>query len=157
MRKDKQITPEETAKKLQSMVSLGIPDTNFSVQRSQTASDERFPENEALPESAKKVDSATKEVSQPEQISTPTRRKRKENPEGYRDVYFRRVDFSDRQPLYITRLTHEKLMMIVNLIGGRKATISSYVENILLQHLESNREELNRLFDENYLKNRSEF
>jgi hypothetical protein len=48
-------------------------------------------------------------------------------------------------------------MMIVNLIGGRKATIGSYVENVLLQHLESHREEINRLFDEHYLKNKNEF
>jgi hypothetical protein len=52
--------------------------------------------------------------------------------------------------LYITRATHEKLMLIVNVIGGRKATISSYVENILLHHLEHFKEEINRLFVEQY-------
>jgi hypothetical protein len=42
-------------------------------------------------------------------------------------------------------------MLIVHIIGGRKATISSYVENILLQHLDSHREEIGRLFDEHYI------
>jgi mitochondrial fission protein ELM1 len=38
-----------------------------------------------------------------------------------------------RQPLYITRKAHD------------------YVENILLQHLDSHREETGRLFDEHYI------
>jgi len=145
MNNDKRLNPEDAAKKLQGMVSLGIPDTKFSVQPASTAQ---------LPESIKEVE---KEPDQPEQVPAPVRRKRKEQPESFKEIYFRRVDFSDRQPLYITRSTHEKLMMIVNLIGGRKATIGSYVENILLQHLESYREEINRLFDEHYLKNKNEF
>jgi hypothetical protein len=66
----------------------------------------------------------------------PTRKQRKESHGDYKETYFKRIDFSNRQPLYITRATHEKLMLIVNVIGGRKATISSYVENILLHHLE---------------------
>ena len=104
MSNDKRLNPEDAAKKLQGMVSLGIPDTKFSVP---PASIVQMPEN--IQEEEKKSD-------QPEQISTPVRRKRKEQPESYREIYFRRVDFSDRQPLYITRLTHDKLMMIVNLI-----------------------------------------
>jgi len=122
MSNDKKLSPEDAAKKLQDMVSLGIPDTQFS---GQTISTEPLPE--------------TIEKTEPEEnipVPSPARRKRREQPESFKDTYFRRVDFSDRQPLYITRSTHEKLMMIVSIIGGRKATIGSYVENIMLQHLE---------------------
>ena len=141
MSNDKKMNPEDAAKKLQDMVSLGIPDTKFSAQAPPLA--------EQLPETNEKT----------ENVSLPSlaRRRRKEQQESYKDTYFRRVDFSDRQPLYITRTTHEKLMMIVNLIGGRKATISSFVENVVLQHLESHREEINRLFDEHYTKSRNDF
>ena len=142
MSNDKKLSPEDTARKLQGMVSLGIPDTKFSTQTTSA---------EQLPEVIEKNEIA------PVSVLSLARRKRKEQPESFKDMYFRRVDFSDRQPLYITRYTHEKLMMIVNLIGGRKATIGSYVENILLQHLECHREEINRLFDEHYTKNRNEF
>ena len=146
MSNDKKMNPEDAAKKLQDMVSLGIPDTKFSAQAPTPA--------EQLPESAEKVE---KEEIAPVSFPSLARRRRKEQAESYKDAYFRRVDFSDRQPLYITRSTHEKLMMIVNLIGGRKATISSFVENVVLQHLENHREEINRLFDEHYTKSRTGF
>lgn len=55
--------------------------------------------------------------------------RRKKNALGdYWETYFMRVDLTDRQPLYVSRATHEKLMKIVTVIGGRKATVSSYVE-----------------------------
>jgi hypothetical protein len=144
MSNDRKLNPDEAAKKLQSMVSLGIPDTKYSgkdslqsppVEPPQTSIEEKQPEQEI----------------QPLPAPAPVRRKRREQPESYTGTYFRRIDFTDRQPLYITRATHEKLMLIVNIIGGRKATISSYVENILLQHLDSHREEIGRLFDEHYI------
>jgi hypothetical protein len=144
----KQPNPDETAKKLQSMVSLGIPDTRFSGQGNQQPSPAEPPPSRE----EKRPEQEAQTLSAP----APTRKKRREQAESYTETYFRRVDFADRQPLYITRTTHEKLMMIVNIIGGRKATISSYVENILLQHLDGYRDELNRLFDENYTRNRNE-
>ena len=60
-------------------------------------------------------------------VKEPARRK-KNTPGDYRETYFMRVDLTDRQPLYVSRTTHEKLMKIVTVIGGRKATVSSYVE-----------------------------
>jgi hypothetical protein len=144
MSNDRKLNPDEAAKKLQSMVSLGIPDTKYSGQDNLQLSSAKPPQTSI-------------EEKQPEQeiqslpAPTPICRKRREQPKSYAETYFRRIDFADRQPLYITRATHEKLMLIVNIIGGRKATISSYVENILLQHLDIHREEIGRLFDEHYI------
>jgi hypothetical protein len=147
MSNDRKLNPDEAAKKLQSMVSLGMPDTKYS-----------GPDNRQLsPAEPAQTSKTSVEEKPPEQEASahptpaPVRRKRREQPESYMETYFRRIDFTDRQPLYITRATHEKLMLIVNIIGGRKATISSYVENILLQHLDSHREEISRLFDEHYI------
>lgn len=75
-------------------------------------------------------------------VKEPARRK-KNAPGDYRETYFMRVDLTDRQPLYVSRTTHEKLMKIVTVIGGRKATVSSYVENILLRHFEQFQDEIN--------------
>jgi hypothetical protein len=144
MNNDRKLNPDEAAKKLQDMVSFGIPDTKYSgkdnlpdypAEPLRTSVEEKQPEQE------------TPELPAP----APIRRKRREQVGDYTETYFRRIDFADRQPLYITRATHERLMLIVNIIGGRKATISSYVENILLQHLDSHREEIGRLFDEHYI------
>lgn len=70
------------------------------------------------------------------QVEKPTPRKRKGGSGDYRETYFQKVELADRQPLYVSRTTHEKLMRIVTVIGGRKVTVSSYVENILLRHFE---------------------
>ena len=76
-------------------------------------------------------------------VEKPTPRKRKGGTGDYRETYFQKVELADRQPLYVSRTTHEKLMRIVTVIGGRKVTVSSYVENILLRHFEQYQDEIN--------------
>ena len=84
-------------------------------------------------------------------LKEPARRK-KNTPGDYRETYFMRVDLTDRQPLYVSRATHEKLMKIVTVIGGRKATVSSYVENILLRHFDQFQDEINELYESKFEK-----
>ena len=84
-------------------------------------------------------------------VKEPARRK-KNAPGDYRGTYFMRVDLTDRQPLYVSRATHEKLMKIVTVIGGRKATVSSYVENILLRHFDQYQDEINELYESKFEK-----
>lgn len=86
-------------------------------------------------------------VRQPEEktIREATRRK-KSTPADYREIYFQKIELSDRQPIYVSRSTHEKLMKIVRVIGERKATISSYVETIILHHFEQYQDEINELY-----------
>ena len=84
-------------------------------------------------------------------VKEPARRK-KNTPGDYRETYFMRVDLTDRQPLYVSRTTHEKLMKIVTVIGGRKATVSSYVENILLRHFDQFQVEINELYESKFEK-----
>ena len=84
-------------------------------------------------------------------VKEPARRK-KNTPGDYRETYFMRVDLTDRQPLYVSRTTHEKLMKIVTVIGGRKATVSSYVENILLRHFDQFQYEINELYESKFEK-----
>ena len=94
------------------------------------------------------------------QAEKPTPRKRRNSPGDYRETYFRKVELTDRQPLYVSRTTHEKLMRIVHeklmrivtVIGGRKVTVSSYVENILLRHFEQYQDEINTLYENNFQK-----
>lgn len=84
-------------------------------------------------------------------LKEPARRK-KNAPGDYRETYFMRVDLTDRQSLYVSRATHEKLMKIVTVIGGRKATVSSYVENILLRHFDQFQDEINELYESKFEK-----
>ena len=92
------------------------------------------------------------DMPQAAQAEKPTPRKRKNSPGDYRETYFRKVELTDRQPLYVSRTTHEKLMRIVTVIGGRKVTVSSYVENILTRHFEQYQDEINALYESNFQK-----
>ena len=111
-------------------------------------------------ETPDKTDDKTETADKPEiktepkeekAVKEPARRK-KNAPGDYRETYFMRVDLTDRQPLYVSRTTHEKLMKIVTVIGGRKATVSSYVENILLRHFEQFQDEINELYESKFEK-----
>jgi hypothetical protein len=70
----------------------------------------------------------------------------------YGEIYFKKVDLSYRKSICITRETHSTLLTIVNMIGGRKTNLSSYVENIILQHLESYKEEINEMYENKFKK-----
>lgn len=87
-----------------------------------------------------------------EKVAKEPARRKKNAPGDYRETYFMRVDLTDRQPLYVSRTTHEKLMKIVTVIGGRKATVSSYVENILLRHFDQSQDEINELYESKFEK-----
>ena len=87
-----------------------------------------------------------------EKVVKELARRKKNTPGDYRETYFMRVDLTDRQPLYVSRTTHEKLMKIVTVIGGRKATVSSYVENILLRHFDQFQDEINELYESKFEK-----
>ena len=98
-------------------------------------------------------DKTDKQETQKEEKAVKELARRKKNaPGNYRETYFMRVDLTDRQPLYVSRATHEKLMKIVTVIGGRKATVSSYVENILLRHFDQFQDEINELYESKFEK-----
>jgi len=60
------------------------------------------------------------------------------------------MELPDRQPIYVSRSTHEKLMKIVMVIGERKATVSSYVETIILHHFDQYQDEINELYKKTF-------
>ena len=73
-----------------------------------------------------------------------------ENKESdYETIFFRKMELSNRRSVYVSHSTHEKLTRIVALLGKGKATVSSYVETILLQHFETHKAEINELYKQN--------
>lgn len=105
------------------------------------------------PDKTGSVETVDKQVTAKEEKAAKEPARRKKNAPGdYRETYFMRVDLTDRQPLYVSRATHEKLMKIVTVIGGRKATVSSYVENILLRHFDLFQDEINELYESKFEK-----
>ena len=125
---------------MKELISQGVP-----------AKRENQPDDAPLPGGEKVI---TQEGEQEEvvRVEKPTPRKRKGGTGDYRETYFQKVELADRQPLYVSRTTHEKLMRIVTVIGGRKVTVSSYVENILLRHFDQYQDEINALYESHFQK-----
>lgn len=98
------------------------------------------------PEVEPEMEEVKEEIKPP--ITKPREPKRKkEQPEGsFSEIFFEKVDFSNRQMTTITRETHQKLTDIVNSLGGKNATIGSYIENIIRKHFENYKEEINALY-----------
>ena len=134
----KEIISQGLPMKKQEMPSVAVETPDKSDDKTGTVETADKPEIKAEPKEEKVV-------------KEPARRK-KNTPGNYRETYFMRVDLTDRQPLYVSRTTHEKLMKIVTVIGGRKATVSSYVENILLRHFDQCQDEINELYESKFEK-----
>ena len=79
-------------------------------------------------------------------------KKRKEQELSYIEEYLKKVDFEDRQMITITRQTHTTLNQIINIIGGKQATLGGYIENIVRKHFELHKDEINRLCQEQPIK-----
>ena len=130
---------------MKEIISQGLP---VKKQETPTAAVETKIETQDKPDDKTDKQETAKEEKA---VKEPARRK-KNAPGDYRETYFMRVDLTDRQPLYVSRATHEKLMKIVTVIGGRKATVSSYVENILLRHFDQFQDEINELYESKFEK-----
>lgn len=87
---------------------------------------------------------------QQEELPTTPIRKKRNNQGDFKTIFFNRMELEDRQPLYVSRKVHERITAIVNEVGGRKSTVSSYVENIMLHHLETFKAEIDKLYEDKF-------
>ena len=145
--------------KLRSMVHQGVPlektMENTTPEEVKSASvDSEVMEIEMKKKIAGQVVEATGEVTEPvskvpEPPAKPPERRKRKPQADYQSLFFNRIDCTHRKPLYITATTHRRLMRIVHLMDESKATISSYVENIILNHLDTFKEEIDTIYQTN--------
>lgn len=57
-----------------------------------------------------------------------------------------------RKCVYISREVQEKIAMIVNLLSNGESTIGSYIDNVLLEHLNEHKDEINALYQKEITK-----
>lgn len=140
---------ENKYKELLSKVHQGVPAEK---------SKEKETSNNEVVKPVEKIETATDNVTMEMLEQAPTSaepstrasEKRRRKPQAdYQGVFFNRIDFTHRKPLYITATTHRRLMRIVHLMDESKATISSYVENIILNHLETFKEDIDTIYQTN--------
>lgn len=130
---------------MKEIISQGLPSKREVTPKTEPEMQEVPTESEVVQVAA--VETARQPEAKP--IKETTRRK-KNSPADYKDTYFQKMELPDRQPIYVSRSTHEKLMKIVMVIGERKATVSSYVETIILNHFDHHQDEINELYKQTF-------
>lgn len=76
-------------------------------------------------------------------------RKATAKPKGgssYRSVFLQPKELKTRQCVYISTDLHEMILAIVKEIAGRNMTVGAFIDSVLRQHLEDNKQEINMLY-----------
>ena len=89
-------------------------------------------------------------------IPTPApepRRRRTMVIPDFEQTYMTRHDIHVRSALYVSIDTKRKVLDVVKKIGSEYMTATSYVENIMRQHLELYKDDINRIYKQKSTKN----
>ena len=71
----------------------------------------------------------------------------------FEQTYMTRHDIHVRSALYVSIDTKRKVLEVVKKIGSEYMTATSYVENIVRQHLELYKDDINRIYKQKGTKN----
>jgi len=72
--------------------------------------------------------------------------KRKRNAVDYSSTFLQKNEIKTRQCVYISQRIHATISEIVKVIADKDVSVGGYIDNVLLQHLETHREEINELY-----------
>lgn len=75
----------------------------------------------------------------PKRISS---KQRKESLEAYRETFLQIPKLEDRKPVFISREVRDSLDEIARKLGGRKMSVSGFIENLARHHLEIYRDDV---------------
>ncbi len=83
---------------------------------------------------------ATEIGSQQQPMPTASKRtgnkQRKESLEQYRETFLQVPKLEDRKPVFVSREVRDRLDEIVRRLGGRRMSVSGFIENLARYHLE---------------------
>lgn len=74
-----------------------------------------------------------------------SRKKRKES-EDYKGTFLKKKELKTRQCVYISLDVHEKIQKIVRFFANQEVSVGGYIDTVLLEHLETNKDEINELY-----------
>ena len=82
----------------------------------------------------------------------PKSRRRRTAVPDFEQTFMNLMEIRQRAALYVSIGTKRKILEVVKKIGGEYMTATSYVENILRQHLELYKDDINRIHKEQNTK-----
>jgi hypothetical protein len=90
------------------------------------------------------------EQSNPPIIPVPPKEKeparRKRGSVDYSSLFLQKNELKARSCVYISQKIHATVSEIVRVIADKDVTVGGYIDNVLLQHLEMHRDEINDLY-----------
>ena len=75
-----------------------------------------------------------------------------EEKSDYETAFLQPLNIGDRKGVFISKKTQEEISEIVYVAAAGKLTIGAFVEHILRHHLESHRDEIDALFEQQFRK-----
>jgi hypothetical protein len=69
-------------------------------------------------------------------------KQRKESLEEYRQIFLSVPKLEDRKPVFVSREVRDRLDEIVRKLGDRRMSVSGFIENLALHHLETYRDDV---------------
>ena len=92
----------------------------------------------------KEVEPAVEQSEKNKEAKEPARRKRTNA--DYSSVFLQRNELKTRSCVYISQRIHSQISEIVRVIANKEVTVGGYIDNVLLQHLELHKDEINNLY-----------
>jgi len=84
------------------------------------------------------------QIEKPKETKEPVRRKR--GNADYSSMFLQRNELKTRSCVYISQSIHATILKIVRVIADKNVSVGGYIDNVLLQHLEAHRDEINDLY-----------
>lgn len=85
-----------------------------------------------------------KETAVPAEKATDGKRRKARQAADYDSTFLKGMDIPARygKPVYVRREYHERIAKISMMLTGGKVSLSAYIDNVLAQHFEQYREEI---------------
>lgn len=126
-------------------------DENFII-NSFRQDDLTLPPSARATESPTDAETAAPEPMPPEeQREEPRRRKTKNKEQDYGTLFLKEATIPARigKTVYIRKEYHERIQLILRVIGKDEVSLFSYIDNVLAHHFDMFQEEIKRLYEQN--------
>ena len=92
------------------------------------------------------IDGATQAAIPPEQPKEESKRKRKS--QDYENLFIRESNVTARlgKTVYIRKEYHDRILKIVQVIGGNEVSLFSYIDNVLAHHFDTFQEDISQTY-----------
>jgi len=85
------------------------------------------------------------ESEKPKEVKEPQKHKHTITSD-YTSIFLQKNELKTRQCVYISERIHTTISEIVRVIADKDVTVGGYIDNVLLQHLETHKDEINELY-----------